>query len=359
MLKGNKGEWSVVYVLLKILADQKLYAGNESLERIDSLIYPIVKILRTESDGTFEFSYDSDIVVIKNDKEYFRVPIFEFQKQAVALLNELKKATETTFDIPEIEEFMRSYNSSSLKASSSLKSDICIAIHDHLTGMNPQLGFRIKSQLGSASTLLNAGRTTNFIYRVSGLSLQQEQIDDINAISSGSKIKDRIEFIRAKSGKFDFVATENPVLGANLALIDSCLPNILSEMLLLFFSSKLSKCTELVSEITNTNPLDYPLHNHHPYYSYKMKRFLTDVALGMMPSKVWTGKYDATGGYLVVKDDGEVLCYHIYNRNEFEDYLLHNTKFDTSSSTRHDFGRLYVEEGELRFKLNLQIRFIK
>ena len=42
----------------------------------------------------------------------------------------------------------------------------------------------------------------------------------------------------------------------------------------------------------------------------------------MMPSKVWTGEYDATGGYLIVKADGEILCYHIYNKNEFENYLL-------------------------------------
>ena len=85
----------------------------------------------------------------------------------------------------------------------------------------------------------------------------------------------------------------------------------------------------------------------------------TDVALGMMPSKVWTGKHDATGGYLVIKDNGDVLCYHIYNRNEFENYLLNNTKLDTASSTRHDFGKIYESNGKLYFKLNLQIRFIK
>jgi hypothetical protein len=28
----------------------------------------------------------------------------------------------------------------------------------------------------------------------------------------------------------------------------------------------------------------------------------------------------ATGGYLVVKEDGEVLCYYVYKRNEFESY---------------------------------------
>jgi type II restriction enzyme len=86
---------------------------------------------------------------------------------------------------------------------------------------------------------------------------------------------------------------------------------------------------------------------------------LTDIALGMMPSKVWTGELDATGGYLIVKDNGEILYYHIYNRNEFEDYLVVNTKLETASSTRHDFGTIYSDGNELLFKLNLQIRFIK
>lgn len=79
----------------------------------------------------------------------------------------------------------------------------------------------------------------------------------------------------------------------------------------------------------------------------------------MMPSKVWSGELDATGGYLIVKEDGDILCYHIYNRNEFEDYLLNNTKLETASSTRHDFGTIYKQNGDLFFKLNLQIRFIK
>ena len=54
-----------------------------------------------------------------------------------------------------------------LKAQSS-KSDIKIEIRDHRTGYNPKLEFSIKSQLGTASTLLNAGRTTNFIYQLDG-----------------------------------------------------------------------------------------------------------------------------------------------------------------------------------------------
>ena len=79
----------------------------------------------------------------------------------------------------------------------------------------------------------------------------------------------------------------------------------------------------------------------------------------MMPAGVWNGIYDATGGYLVVKDDGEVLSYHIYNKNKFENYLYYNTKLETASSSRHDFGKVYLENGKMYIKLNLQIRFIK
>ena len=156
----------------------------------------------------------------------------------------------------------------------------------------------------------------------------------------------------------NFINTESSIFGNNLILIDSALPKIISETLKKFFTSSLSKSVELINSVTKSNPLNFDLENNHPFYIYKFKRFITDIALGMTPSKVWTGQLDATGGYLVVKEDGEVLCYHIYNRNEFEDYLYSNTKFETASSSRHDFGSIYKENEKLYFKLNLQIRFI-
>ena len=79
----------------------------------------------------------------------------------------------------------------------------------------------------------------------------------------------------------------------------------------------------------------------------------------MVPSKVWNGKADATGGYIVVREDGEVLCYHLFNMNEFENYLLDNTRFETASTSRHGFGNIYKENEKYYIKLNLQIRFIK
>ena len=183
-------------------------------------------------------------------------------------------------------------------------------------------------------------------------------IKNINAIDTKSKIKDRIEAVKKFGGKLKFVSLEQDIFKNNLVLIDSLLPNILAEVVKQFFTSTRSTVSELTREISSKNPLSYDTQFSHLFYDYKIKRFLTDVALGMMPSKVWGGLYDATGGYLIVKEDGEILCYHIYNRNQFEDYLFHNTKLETASSTRHDFGRAFSEGDSLYFKLNLQIRFI-
>lgn len=136
------------------------------------------------------------------------------------------------------------------------------------------------------------------------------------------------------------------------------MPNILAEVIKQFFTSNLSTISALTDEIRSKNPLGYDTQFSHTFYEYKIKRFLTDVALGMIPSKVWGGIYDTTGGFLIVKEDGEILCYHIYNRNQFDDYLFHNTKLETASSTRHNFGKILSEGENLYFKLNLQIRFI-
>lgn len=80
----------------------------------------------------------------------------------------------------------------------------------------------------------------------------------------------------------------------------------------------------------------------------------------MTPAKEWKGRYDANGGYLVVRNDGEIVCYHFYNRNDVEDYLYNNTRFERGSRTRHHYGKLYREnDGKVYIKLNLQIRFLQ
>ncbi|PKH50221.1 HpaII family restriction endonuclease [Tenacibaculum sp. Bg11-29] len=359
MITGNKGEWSEVYTLFKLLGDKQLFLGNKEIEKLEGIVYPILRVLRTEKNDDFEYSIQDEIILISGREEVLKIAITEFKEKAKILLEKIKASKERTFSVPEIEKFMQSINCISLKASSTVKTDITIVIHDQRTNQQPTLGFSIKSQLGSPSTLLNAGKTTNFIFKISNLKLSKLEINKINSIDSRSKIIDRINFVLNSNGQFNFVKTERQIFSNNLILIDSKLPEILSQIIYEFYSSSKSSVTDLTHRTADKNPLFFDVSNEHKFYEYKVKRFLTDVALGMMPSKVWTGQYDATGGYLVVKEDGDILCYHIYNKNEFENYLFNNTKLDTASSSRHDFGSIYEENGELYFKLNLQIRFIK
>ena len=356
MLSGNKGEWSEIYALFKLLGDKQLFAGDADLNKVEELFYPIIKIIRNESGGNFEYEINGDLVIISGGKEELRIPLKTFNEQSIKLLATIKGSS-GAFSIPEIETFMNSINCSSLKAKSTVKSDIRIVIHDQRINQTAELGFSIKSELGNKATLLNAGKTTNFIYEVSDCKPTEIQLKNINEIDTNSKIKDRIESLKLIGGNLNYITLEQDVFKNNLVLIDSLLPNILAEIVKTFFTSTLSSIKDLTENINKINPLNYDNQFAHTFYEYKIKRFLTDVALGMTPSKVWNGIYDATGGYLIVKENGDVLCYHIYNRNQFEDYLFQNTKLETASSSRHDFGKIYNENGKSYFKLNLQIRF--
>ncbi len=355
MLTGNKGEWSEIYTLLKLLSEGNLYSGDENLNKITDLMYPIIKILRTETEGDFEYIIDSNLIIVIGDEKEIKIPIKQFEKQTQILLEKIKKSESGVFSIPEIENFLRQIKCSTLKAKSSSKTDIRIVIHDLKTNTQPNLGFSIKSQLGSPSTLLNASKATNFIYELSKY-LTNEQIIKVNSCKT---FIEKFEKLSEFKSSIKFIEAENPIFENNLLLIDSFLPKIIADLLIQFFSTKLTSISELTQIINIKNPAKYDLSYNHDFYNYKIKHLLTDIALGLMPTKVWTGKCDATGGYLVVKEDGEIVAYHLYNKNEFEDYLFYNTRLETASTTRHEFGSIYLDDDKQLIKLNLQIRFKK
>jgi type II restriction enzyme len=360
MITGNKGEWSEVYTFLKILGDKKIYLGDENLNIVKNIFFPIVEVLRIDCNSNCMYHLQNDsVLVIISGSEKLKLPIEEFKEKSLLLLKKLKENTKGAFSVPEIEQFMQKIHCTSLKAKSQSKRDITIKIHDTKTDEHSLFGFSIKSQLGNPSTLLNASRATNFIYQINNLSLDKNEIKNINSISSKNKIRDRMEFILKKGGELSFIKNENRTFANNLTLIDSLLPNMMAEILHDFFSGKASNLYDLINIVTDRNPLNFDIIQNHDFYAYKMKRFLTDIALGMMPSTLWNGVYDSTGGYLVVKNTGDILCYHLYYKDEFEKYLLKNTRLDTPSSSRHKFGYIYEENNKLYFKLNLQIRFIK
>jgi type II restriction enzyme len=330
-ITGNKGEWSEPYALLKLLADGKLFLGDENFEKVKNVFYPILKVLRHEKNRTVDFSYDQNLVVINNGKKLFKIAIKDFITNAALCfkrINEAKKG-KGAFAIPEIENFLSSFSITTLKAKSKLKNDITIQIEDPNTFISPTLGFSIKSQLGRASTLLNASGPTNFTYRIVGHFLTKKEID---IIKKEKVFSTKIELIKKFGATLEFENVENEIFKSNLQTIDYYFDKILSQVVYLYYENKVSSAntvSNFIKIITTQNPLNYKLKVNPEMYSLMMKKFLTDYALGMRAGEVWKREYQATGGYLIVRADGELVCYNFYFAKAFENYLYSNTKLET------------------------------
>ena len=356
---GNKGEWSEIYTLLKFLGEGKVYAGDHDLNKIQDLFYPIIMILRKDKDGDIKYSLQERDVVIQTPtaKELLRVAASIFLVEAEKLLKAINE-NKGAFAVPYIETFMNGIYCHSLKAKSSDKTDIRIILHDRRTKMNSEMGFSIKSQLGSNSTLLNASKATNFNFKIKGAKFSNQDICEINSLGSKKdKVIKRVNAIKKKGATLVFDKVDNCIFRNNLIMLDGDLPMIIANLLLEQFNSGISTLKELAEKLSEVNPLNYDITQSSPFYTYKIKHLLTSAALGMMPATPWSGIYDANGGYLVVKKDGEILCYHFYDRNRFEDYLFSNAYLERSSTTRHEYASIIKEvDGSLSFKLNFQIR---
>ena len=360
MFKGNKWEWSEVYTLLRILADVKVYMADSELNKLEDVYLPIIKTIREETKSEIkEYTAVEMISIYINGAKAKELPATEFESESVNLLNENNsKDSKGAFSVESTQNFRDKILCYKLFAPAIDKNDIMVKITYADKVYSPTIGSLIKSELGSSPTLLNAGKTTNFIYKI--LHNNPDLIREVNGVYkvSGGKnhtdVRGRISKIIEENGTLEYRKMNNQIFEDNLVLIDSNMDKIIAETLLYFYKDGISNCNEMVEKLEKENPMNYDNVNA---YRYKFKKFLTAVALGMKPATVWDGLDEATGGYIIVTKEGNVLSYHIYNRNYVEEYLLNNTKYENAPTSRHDFGEVYSENGEDFIKLNLQVRF--
>ena len=275
--------------------------------------------------------------------------------------------------MPPIASFLTELRVSSIKDVGHNR-DITIKIEDFHTGMPQTLGFSIKSFLGSDSTLFNPGPGTNFIFEAvlpEGKTIDCDEFNSRTYPISGrlsARFKSLVEDYNAS---IEFRRVQSRCFAQNLEAIDGHMAHLLAQLLLISAISgkaSLKQCTELLTE---QNPLGFNTQTHGNIYEYKVKRFLQDCAQGMTPETPWLGIYDATGGQIIVKEDGDIVCYHIYELNRFRDFLFNTTKFERAStsedenhpgyprpnaSKNYNYGWLFEVDGRYYIKINLQVR---
>lgn len=353
-LKGNKGEWSELYAFFKLLAEGYLYCGDEKLNRYNDIFFPILEIFKDNSinRNSYKVQHDKKSIFITEESLNIEIPQEKFNQEASKLLKIIKTMNSNT-DFSYLEDFLTTIGSNNIKAKSSDKADIRIVIHNSKTGLISELGYSIKSKLGAASTLINSNKDgTNFIYKIQGISSEQ-----IKKFNSFNKFKKKFDYLKSINATITYHKTANDILHNNLTLLDLGIEKIIAESLLIYYSGNGRSLAEITDIISQNDPLQLLNNTKQPMYSFKVKQFLLAFALGLNSSTPWNGTFDANGGYIIVKEDGDIVCYHFFDRNNLENYIFFNTRFETPSTSRHNFGNIYLENNEYFLKLNLQVRF--
>ena len=366
MLTGNKGEWSEIYALFKLISDGVLRKGDSGLCPADGEEYRILRLFKKDKDGESIYELDGAKVCISRKERSKINTRSAFEKKAKELLREIKRKRakseheQGAFAVPSIETFMHDMLTCSIKAGSKNKTDLSVEILDHRTSQEDKRGFSIKSQLGGKSTLLNASGSNTAI-RFDLECKSKEEVLKINEINTRFKIQDRVfaldQLRREKKIKIHRSGPVEECFLHNLTIIDDALPDIISSVLWNGYAHKTKRMCDVSSLVSEENPRNYPFDDLNVIYARKIKQLLVASALGMTAAHTWDGEYEATGGYIVVLKTGDVISYHFYDRAEFENYLFENTVIDSAASGRHSYATVMEEHGSLFFDLCLLIRF--
>ena len=350
-MKGfNRGEWSELYVALYLLEHPNLQIADSNLNVIQKDIFVFKDIIRPASSNIRYYA------VALNEAE--SVPQTEKPaSQEILISGAREKVYYKIISAPtgggsfSFSGLSSSDHKGKLKAKSKIKADLIANVDDLIIKQSIEVGYSIKSMMGSPSTLLNASSATNFEYVVHGLN--KKEIQRINSIRTRTKLKDRLQKIIDLGGIIKFQGMTNETFEKNLQMIDTQMPQIIGNVLLESYKSGNKNLLYLFanSPLIKTESIAYK----------KLSDLLEAISFGMFPTKIWDGCLEVNGGILISKKDGNVvLLDSIYHKKEVQKFLVEQTRLDSPSTSRYHMLELREDDtkkGTYCFTLNLQIRY--
>lgn len=356
--------------MFRLAAERALQLADVSFSEIPDSFVEIREIIRNGSDGTLSVRVGNDesLHVFLDGVEKLQITQGNMSKLAEITFNEMHGSK----NYEEAEMFLDRVGCAQVKADSHDKTDISIRIHDPRTGTEPLMRYSIKSDVGSKSTLFNATSGAMITYEIDGpIDDAMAKIvnsfenntkpDDSEATSkTQGKVKKRFVYLQDKGCKFRFLQDNSPFHN-NLMYVDSAFPKILAEVVLKYYSTGgKSSVKDLVEKVSKENPLNVPESIRRTFYEYKVKNFLVLVALGMTQGTPWDVRESVTGGIILVKDTGKIVCYHMFDRNDFENHLYTTSRIDTPSTSRHADSKVHkTVEGKYTISVAMQVRLDK
>ena len=373
--KGNKGEWSEVYIFLKLLNDGKIAIADKNMNAIKNVFLNIVKILREN----YEYRTGKIVHILLNNENIATVKIDEISKYQEKILEMIQNRIAGKSIVAEenVANFLESIKVTKLTApgfkSSEFfggTSDLIMEVEDYRNGINALYGFSCKSSFSAEATLFNAsGNNTNFRYEIIG-NIDDKIMNQFNSMFDSkdhTATQERLKFLKEKNLDLKFSGMVVKTAERNLVLSGGIeLPKILADMLYYYYyknegSSKGSDLTSALGYVIENNSANYPYEKEFlkDIYERKLATLLYDMFTGMRFASPWNGKSAVSGGYIIAKSNGDVVAYHTMLADEFKEFLINQLGFERASCTRHDYMKIEKIGGKYFVKLSLQIRFKK
>ena len=377
-LSYNQGEWSEVYIFFKVIADRKLYTADADFNPIKDVYLDVISVIREEvKDEVYKYMTGDTVTILLNHEPVGRVPVSEFVKYKNILWKLLEENTQTTFSSDAVENFLNSIHIFNPKSPAHIVSKFCGGTVDIVvetkdrSGVNRILGFSCKSDLRASSTLLNAsGDNTNFVFEVTG-PMDDEKMQHFNGIFRETKRKgeicydiatsDRMQYLHKIGCDIKFFDTVKPLAKTNLLKCGGKeMSEIVAGMLKKFYFENLSSQTTVencIEYLADNDVADYGFEDLKDTYRGKVAHFLLCTFTGMRLGSPWNGRQDVNGGYIVVKNNGDVVAFHSTIADEFKDFLVAKMIMESPSHSRHKDMVIYKEGDRYFLKLALQLRF--
>jgi type II restriction enzyme len=344
----NKGEWSEIFCMIKLLSENILKLCDENLNYTGDMVEILSGYLGSQNNAP-QFFINDELVTICLSEASFTQAKLELNELAENILNRIASEQNNTFEIEQANQFLNKVNIKKIKSSSYQKGDLLLQINDAQILDNSPLAFSIKSFVGSSPTLINASRATNFTYKIGINPL-------INQEYFGIKSKDLVRKLSQNEIDIIFKNMDSQIYRDNLLLIDTNMPFIMSEAIKIYYSSTKKYVKEIAEELQLRNPLNLA---NTTIYESKIKDFSFYSNVGIFPNKPWNGLSNIDGGCIIVAKCGDLKSFYIIRKQYlqwYKNFLYNVAYFDTASNSRHGFGKLYENNGELLLKLNLQVR---
>ncbi|MCL1900829.1 MAG: HpaII family restriction endonuclease [Firmicutes bacterium] len=370
---ANRGEWAELYVLFKLLGEGRIYAADETLNRNPDSYLDIIKIIREEvRNCLIEYNTGTIVEIKLGNETIVSIPAEEFLRNAEILLQTICTSEGRSFDVlSETNEFRERALVLKHKSPSrgyydgfGGKNDIIMQIRER--ALTYIAGFSIKSKYKHASTLFNASKASSIAFELVNLtSIQMNEINSLLTNDGGKDKEARIKYIKDNNIDFTFshfnktLRYDYSVFEENLRLANGReLIETLPYFLKVHYFNNCNKVSDIVAWLITENPLNS--RNPEALYCRLIKEFLYVSFAGMTPATPWNGTAVVNGGYIIAKDDGEVLAYHTRDIESFKSFLFNSTKIDrpAASSRRCNYAHVYQENDRYYFDLNFQIRFI-